>query len=241
VPDTTAVIVADAHLGSAERERNAFVRFLSAVPALGAQLVINGDLFDMWFEYGTVIPRSAFPVLSALHELVRDGVQVTVTGGNHDRWGGPFWRQEVGAAFHPAGIRLRVAGLMADVRHGDGLAETHRAARVMHRVTRWPLTIGAFRWLHPDIGLRLAAVMAGRLAQGTRDGAVLDRAAVAQARWARAFLEREPDLDLVVLGHTHRAVLEQVAERRWYLNPGAWCDEHRYAVVSPEGPALRTF
>jgi UDP-2,3-diacylglucosamine hydrolase len=241
VPETTAVIVADAHLGSAERDRNTFLRFLSAVPDLGGHLVINGDLFDMWFEYGTVIPRSAFPVLSALDRLVRHGIQVTVTGGNHDRWGGPFWRQEVGAAFHPEGLRLRIAGFTADVRHGDGLAETHRAAWLMHRVTRWPLTIGAFRWLHPDLGLRLAAVIARRLAQETRDAAVLDRAAAAQGRWARALLEQDSDIDLVVLAHTHRAALEEVSQRRWYLNPGAWCDDQRYAVVSSDGPMLRTF
>jgi UDP-2,3-diacylglucosamine hydrolase len=234
------VIVSDAHLGP-EVGARPFLRFLASVPDLGAHLLINGDLFDFWFEYGTVVPRRAFRVLSALHRLVLQGVEVTVTGGNHDRWGGTFWREEVGASFHREGVHLVLSGWRAAVLHGDGASETHAAARVMHRVTRWPVTAAAFRWLHPDLGLRLVQRMSGRLAQQTRDGLVLERAAAAQARWARAYLEREPTVDLLVLGHTHRAALEQTAERRWYLNPGAWCEGACYARVTDEGPELRVF
>lgn len=235
-----AVIVADAHLGP-DTTPEPFLRFLAAVPDLGAQLVVNGDLFDFWFEYGTVVPRRAFRVLSALHRLTLAGIDVTVTGGNHDRWGGTFWRDEVGASFHPEGTRLQLAGWRAAVRHGDGLHETMAAARVMHRVTRWRLTAGLFRWVHPDAGLRLVDRLSGALAQRTREGAVLDRAAGAQAAWAHAFLAREPDVDLLILGHTHRAALEPAGPKRWYLNPGAWCDGCRYAVVTADGPDLRAF
>jgi len=236
----TAVVVSDAHLGP-EVSAAPFVGFLAGVPDLGTHLVINGDLFEFWFEYGTVIPRSAFPVLSALHQLVSRGVRLTITGGNHDRWGGDFWREEIGAAFHPEGTRLELAGRQAAILHGDGLSETHAAARIMHRVTRWPFTAAAFRWLHPDLGLALVERLSGRLGQQTRDGEVLARAADAQLTWARGFLLREPTVDVLVLGHTHRPALEQVEAGRWYLNPGAWCDGYRYALVGPDGPALRVF
>jgi UDP-2,3-diacylglucosamine hydrolase len=234
------VIVSDAHLGLST-SRDAFLRFLAAVPDLGGHLVVNGDLFDFWFEYRTVIPRRAFQVVSALHGLTRAGIRLTVTGGNHDRWGGRFWRDELGAAFHPDGARLTLAGWRCAVLHGDGRNDTHAAARVMHTVTRWPVTAAAFRWVHPDLGLRLVDALSGRLARRTRRGAVLERAAAAQAAWARAFLTHEPQVDLLVMGHTHRAVLEAVAPRRWYLNPGAWCDGQCYAVLTGSGPLLRTF
>jgi len=240
VPGTAAVVVSDAHLGP-EVDAGPFLRFLAAVPDLAPHLVANGDLFDFWFEYGAVIPRGAFPVLSALHQLVLRGITVTVTGGNHDRWGGSFWRDEVGAAFHAEGVRLDLAGLRAEVRHGDGLSETHAAARIMHRVTRWPLTAAAFRWVHPDLGFGLVGRLSGRLAQQTRDGPVLAQAARAQAGWARTYLEREPDVDLLVLGHTHRPALEAAGPGRWYVNPGAWFDGGRYALVGADGPELRTF
>jgi len=235
-----AIIVSDAHLGRSVRP-DAFVRFLRDVPDVADHLVINGDLFDFWFEYGRVIPRRAFPVLSALHQLVLAGVQLTVTGGNHDRWGGTFWAEELGATFHREQARVELAGWRCLIMHGDGLSETHPAARLMHAVTRWRVTAAAFRWLHPDLGLGMVDAMSGTLGQRTRDGAVLDRAAAAQAAWARDRLARAPDVDLLVMGHTHRPALEAVGPRRWYLNPGAWCEGQAYALVTSEGPVLRTF
>src|SRR5439155_1357153 len=52
------LVVADAHLGQVPAAiESAFHRFLAAVPDLGQALLINGDLFDFWFEYRAVIPR----------------------------------------------------------------------------------------------------------------------------------------------------------------------------------------
>ncbi len=83
------MIVSDVHLGHAPPEvADAFRRFLERVPDLGEHLIVNGDLFEFWFEYREVIPKRAFPTLEALGRVRRAGVQLTVTGGNHDRWGG---------------------------------------------------------------------------------------------------------------------------------------------------------
>src|SRR5207253_1529099 len=67
VPPESVVIVSDAHLGHAPESvvRN-FHLFLETMPQLGRHLIINGDLFDFWFEYRRVISRDAFPTLSAL-------------------------------------------------------------------------------------------------------------------------------------------------------------------------------
>lgn len=242
VPGDTVVVVADAHLGSADPgDAAAFFAFLDAVPSLGRHLVVNGDLFDFWFEYRSVIPRRAFPVLAALARLTGRGVGLTLTGGNHDRWGGSFWTRDLGATFLPRGGPLTLAGWRAYVHHGDGLAERHWASRVMHAVTRWGPTAALFRWVHPDVGFPLVHALSGLLAESTRDGPALDRAAAAQAAWARRHVAAHPDLDLVLLSHTHRAALERVADRRWYLNPGPWMEERRYAVITPDGPALCVF
>ncbi len=99
MPPHAAIIVADAHISSrpGDSVSVALQRFLVDVPKLGRHLVLNGDLFEFWFEYRSVIPRGVFPVLASLWEVVRQGVRLTVTGGNHDRWGGRFWREQMGA------------------------------------------------------------------------------------------------------------------------------------------------
>src|SRR5690606_13931689 len=105
-------IASDVHLGAVPREtEQAFLAFLDHVGAHARTLLLAGDLFDFWFEWGPVVPGKHFRVLSALAELVDAGIPVTLLGGNHDAWGGRFLREEVGVAFHPDPVRLELGGL----------------------------------------------------------------------------------------------------------------------------------
>ncbi len=241
MPSNTAIVVSDAHLSAASPEATgAFHRFLLAAPDLCDQLVINGDLFEFWFEYRSVIPRAAFPTLDALAAVRRAGVELTLTGGNHDRWGGPFWREQLGAEFHPEAVELELAGLRALVAHGDGVVDGQLGARLVHRIVGWPLTVRLFRALHPDVGYALVRRLAPLLA-GNRDEDVVRRAATSQREHAERLLAERQELDLLVLGHTHWAAIVEAGPRRWYLNPGAWCDGWRYAVIDQHGPRLERF
>lgn len=237
-----AVIVSDVHLGYAPPEvDSAFRRFLECVPDLGDHLIVNGDLFEFWFEYREVIPKRAFPTLEALGRVRRAGVRLTVTGGNHDRWGGAFWRDELDAAFHAGGVELEVAGHPALVTHGDGIGDEQWRARALHAVVRHPVTVGLFRLLHPDLGLALVRRLSPMLAGKARDEEIVRRYAEAQAAQARQLLADRTDLALVVMGHTHRSACEEVSPGRWYLNPGAFAEGMCYAVVEREGPRLERF
>ncbi|HEY6808846.1 MAG TPA: hypothetical protein VI160_08655, partial [Gemmatimonadales bacterium] len=81
----------------------------------------------------------------------------------------------------------------------------------------------------------------GHLADSTKDRAVLDRAAAAQRTYAADLLARRPELGLVVLAHTHRAQLDLRPDGRAYLNPGAFLDGGRYAVVTDGAVTLERF
>jgi UDP-2,3-diacylglucosamine hydrolase len=235
------VIISDAHLGAAPPGvEEALLTFLDAVPRLGDCLLINGDLFDFWFAYRRAIPRAGFRVASALAALARR-IPVAMTGGNHDRWGDSFWDREAGIRFGADGLEFDAAGRRGYAVHGDGLAEQHWSARLMHRITRHPVTIGTFRALPADLGFWLVDRMSGRLADATRDVAVLNRAAAAQRAWAEQRLRADPALQLLVMGHTHRPGVSEIAPGRWYVNPGAWLDGNRYAVADPGGVTLHQY
>ena len=117
-----AIIVSDAHLGRSFRP-DAFVRFLRDVPDVADHLVINGDLFDFWFEYRSGVPRGYDHVLGALRAVVDTGVPVTLMGGNHDWWGGRYLREEVGVEFLQDPVVRSYAGLRTFLAHGDGLGK----------------------------------------------------------------------------------------------------------------------
>lgn len=255
-----AYLVADAHLvadarlaagarsAAADRAMEAsstvgdsLVEFFARVPEPGDELVLLGDIFDFWIDYGSVIPRYAFPVLAALHNAVRRGIRLIVVGGNHDRWGPRFWKQELKSAFYPGEAVLELCGWRAYLNHGDNVVDPHAGARILHLLARRPWAARLFRLLHPDVGLALVNRFSQDIARFTRDAALLERAARAQSEFAQRLLRDRPDLDLVAMAHTHRAVLNQVAPGRWYLNPGAWMLDRSYAVLTAEGPELRHF
>ena len=89
--------MSDAHLGAApsEREREV-IAFLDYARHNAGSVVINGDLFDFWFEWRTVMPRGHVRVLGALAALVDSGRPVIMTAGNHDAWGGDVLTREIG-------------------------------------------------------------------------------------------------------------------------------------------------
>ena len=220
MPADQLVIVSDAHLGAASDDvQRSMLDFLAQVPALGDTLLVNGDLFDFWFEYRRVIPRKGFEVCAALAAL-RKKLPVIMIGGNHDRWGGDFWREDLGIDFHPLRTRFRLGSREVLAVHGDGLTEQHWSATAMYHVTKSPLAIAAYRALHPSLGFWLADRMSHGLGNTTRDPAVLDKAAARQREWAERTLRDEPGLGLVVMGHTHRPALTAPEPGRQYLNPG---------------------
>jgi UDP-2,3-diacylglucosamine hydrolase len=241
-PPSRVIVIADAHLGQVPPSTTAaFHEFLAAVPDLGDHLVINGDLFDFWFEWGSVIPRKHFDTVARLAQLRGRGLPITFIGGNHDRWGGAFLRDDLGIDYHRERTELSLAGRHAFVAHGDGLTEQHWSAVLLHRLTRHPAIIATFRALHPTIGYWIVDQMSGHLGDNTRNPALLDRAEHAQAEYARRLLEQRGELGLVILAHTHRARLDTLPDGRAYLNPGAWLDGYRYAVVTSDGVELTRF
>lgn len=239
---TTAIVVSDAHLNEDSHDTTAaFHRFLEAVPDNCDQLLINGDLFEFWFTYQSVIPRAVFSTLAALERVRQAGVQMTVIGGNHDSWGASFWTDELEAQYFGGPAELRLAGWSGWVAHGHGLVELDRTGRFMHSVTGHPITARTFRLIHPDLSFWMIRRLSGYLANRRRDDKLVSRAAQAQSDYAKKMLDERQTVDLVVLGHTHRPALESFEKDRWYLNPGAWAEGFRYAVITSEGPELLEF
>jgi len=230
------IIVADAHLGQVPAAvGSAFHAFLDEIPRPGDHLVLMGDLFDFWFEYQSVIPRKHFATVTKLQDVRSRGIPITFVGGNHDRWGGSFFTRDIGIDFFGGEAEIDLGGRRAFLAHGDGLTEQHWSGALMHRVLRNPVTIAVFRVLHPTIGFWIADLFSRHLADNTKDHAVLDRAAAAQRQWAAEFLTRRPDVGFVIMAHTHRPVVDRQADGRSYVNPGAFLDGGRYAVITKEG------
>jgi UDP-2,3-diacylglucosamine hydrolase len=237
----TLVIMSDSHLGVAPPgTQEALLEFLEAVPDLGDCLLINGDLFDFWFTYSRVIPRRGFHVAAALARLRRQ-LPIVMVGGNHDRWDRDFWQRDLNLSFYPNRATFQIGKRTVTAIHGDGLAEPRWQAKLIHRLIQHPATAAVYRSLHPDLGLRIVDLLSPVLGDHTGNPIKLARAAARQRQWAEQLLANDAGVGLLVMGHTHQAVLAELAGGRQYLNPGAWFDGFRYALATESDADLRAF
>jgi UDP-2,3-diacylglucosamine hydrolase len=235
-------VVSDIHLGAvpAATER-AFRRFLDHVTQNASFLLINGDLFDFWFEYRHVILAEHYRVLAKLKDVAEAGVPMAFVGGNHDAWAGPFLRDEVGIALHEGPLEMTLGGRRTLVAHGDGVGRGDLKYRALKKMIRNPVTVGAFRTLHPDLGRRIALLASTTEHKAdTGDAAARGRAAFIQA-WALEQMRDDPGIQLVLTGHAHLASVLEVEPGRFYVNSGDWLTTFDYVVLPPGGgpPELR--
>lgn len=231
-------IASDVHLGAVPRETEAaFLAFLEHVGAHARSLLLVGDLFDFWFEYGSVVPGKHFRVLAGLAALVDAGIPVTLMGGNHDAWGGRFLREEVGVAFHAGTLRTVLGGRTTLIAHGDGVGRGDVKYRMLKAVLRSRAAVLGFRALHPELGIRLARAVSSTEGKADSDAAARGRAAYI-AEWARERLRAEPALRLVVCGHAHVPSIEEVEPGRHYVNSGDWIRHDSYVTIEDGAPPL---
>ena len=240
----------DAHLGlgsreqSRERERHV-VRFLEYVGGQDPEtLWIVGDLFDYWFEYRMVIPREFVRTLGAIAALTDAGISVQYVIGNHDFGHKNFFRDELGVQVHPDDVERTLSGKRVLVAHGDGKALNDTGYLILKKVLRARTSNALWRWLHPDIGIGVAAGASRKSRDHTtkknygdeRPGEVDGLQLFAQQK-----IEKE-GCDLVVMGHTHKPAMVDFDGGK-YVNLGNWMGTRRtYLTLNADGIAqLQTF
>ena len=231
------LIASDAHLGAAPpHQERAFLRWLEHAGRTAGEIILNGDVFDFWFEYRRGTTKGHEAVLDILRCVVDSGVPVTLVGGNHDWWGGAHLRDEIGMTVQPEPSVRDLAGRRAFLAHGDGLGRGDVGYRLLKGVLRGRATRWAYGLLPPSVGDRIARAVSRTGRKWDEWGPHQEARSRALAEWAEAHLLAEPELELVVLGHTHRPILREVRAGQWYVNTGDWVVHRSYVVLERGRP-----
>lgn len=229
-------VLSDAHLGVAPpAQERLLYSFLAHLERAAGGVILNGDMFEFWFEWSHVVPLVGVRLLASLAALNERGVPVIWVKGNHDCWGGQVLLEQSKAHYMDGPWVGTLAGWRAHVDHGDGLRpELDKGYRALRAVIRHPWSVRAFRLLHPDWGAALARATSHTSRNvRPRDGGEGLRAV------AHETLTKDATLDVVIFGHTHVPVLEQKSrEGGIYANPGAWLNEPSFLKLTPERMAL---
>jgi UDP-2,3-diacylglucosamine hydrolase len=214
--------------------RDDFIRFTRHWQGAAEMLLINGDLFDFWFEYRTVVLSQHFQLLRALAELRESGVELVLVSGNHDAWGGPFLERQIGMRLEDGPVELELGGRKAYVAHGDAVGPGDHGYKLLRRTLRSRPVRRMMRWVHPDLADRIVRRVSrtglrteGQVKKARARSKVLEGVAI-------DLLESREDLDLVVFGHCHAPVVRAVGSHGYYVNTGDWVDHRTVTVVTAD-------
>jgi UDP-2,3-diacylglucosamine hydrolase len=236
-----AYFISDVHLGLGTREHeknkeNQLLAFLRGIFPSTEMLFIVGDLFDFWFEYKTVIPKGFHRTLAALQEFTDAGKPIHYLAGNHDFWMNNYFADELGMMLHLDPFEITVQGKRIFLHHGDGLAQNDLGYRLIKPILRNRLNIWLYRWLHPDIGVRLArgSSRTSREYTSTKDyGEEEGMVREAEKKIREGF-------DIVIMGHRHKPNVVTIGHGV-YINLGDWITHRTYAELSNGTIVLKTW
>jgi len=237
----------DNHLGaptmkeSKQRELK-FVRWLDTIKSDAGVLFLMGDLFDFWFEYKTVIPKGFTRTLGKLAELSDAGIEIHYFVGNHDLWMNGYFEEELNIPVYHKPQQYNINGTSFFIGHGDGLGPDDKGYKRMKKVFTNPVAKWFYKWLHPDIGVRLAKYLSvsNKLISGDDDAKFLGNDKEWLVQYAHRKLEQQ-HYDHFIFGHRHLPLEIPLKENSKYTNLGDWINYYTYAEFDGEKLSLKEF
>lgn len=237
----------DNHLGAPTRETSLdrekrFVAWLNDIKKDAAALFLIGDLFDFWFEYKTVVPKGFTRTLGKLAEISDSGIPVFYFVGNHDLWMRDYFEEELGIPVFHKPQEFVLESSVFFIGHGDGLGPGDKGYKRMKKVFKNPIFQWLFRWLHPDIGVRIAQYLSikNKLISGDDDATFLGEDKEWLAQYSKRKL-KERHRDYFVFGHRHLPLEIELNENSTYFNLGDWIQYFTYGEFDGETFKLNTY
>jgi UDP-2,3-diacylglucosamine hydrolase len=216
----------DFHLGapspasSRGRERK-IIAWLERVAPSAAAIFLVGDLFDFWFEYKTAVPKGSVRLLGTIASLRERGIPVYVFTGNHDIWMFDYLQDELDVVVYKKPLIVSYNDTQLFVAHGDGLGPGDTKFKVLKKVFTYPLFQWMFRWVHPDIGIKIALAWSSH----SRTDPSTEKFMGENKEWLYQYaLKKSKELDckFFIFGHRHLPLELPLSNNATYINLGDW-------------------
>lgn len=210
------IVVSDLHIGDSRADANLplLLRTIDDLAAPDSHLVLNGDTFDLAVCFSLDGRHQEFISVARKHGMV------TCVQGNHD-WilGG------LGRSFKPGLVCCQemdmvVHGRTFRILHG------HQSDFISNRLPRLNrMMICLNHWIASatglDLQMKLRATWMGRKMLDKQESRILSD---------------NPQVDVLVAGHTHRPGIRQVGNQT-YINTGDWIERSHcsYLLLREDG------
>lgn len=230
------VVISDIHLGTYGCHARELNNYLKSIQP--ATLVLNGDIFDMWYFKKSYFPKEHLEVVRRLLKMAMTGTKVYYLTGNHDDVLRKFGELSFGLIHLRNKLVFQVDGKKHWVFHGDVFDASVQRARwlaklgsegydLLIRINRMVNKTRAFFGLSP-------ASFSAKVKSGVK-GAVRY---ISDFENTAIQIAAENGYDYVICGHIHqpqmRSVMAPNGREVQYLNSGDWV-EHLSALEFNKG------
>ena len=218
------------------KRRNKLFKLFEKIKLSGGTLIIGGDFFDFWFEFGKKTPEIYKDVFKELAALRDSGVDIHYVAGNHDYWNFGHFESTFLKSFYKDDLLIDDFGLKILVTHGDGLLKSDVGYRALKKVLRNRVFIFFFKLLGEKIGYKIGNKVS-HTSQGYNhfdnnvDEIMRDISEYAQQKW-------DEGVDIVLVGHYHqKEIIEKDSKLLIFL--GDWLKH--YSITKFDGKEWTQF
>lgn len=224
----------DLHLGVPSKESSrirekAFVDWLEMVSKDANEIYLLGDIFDMWFEYKTVVPRGYTRLLGKLAELSDKGISIKLFTGNHDMWMFGYFPEELNIPVLKKPEIININGLNCFIGHGDGLGKGDFSYKFLKAFFASSICQWLFARLHPNFGLGISNYLSkrSRIANGNYDEIFAGEEKELLIQFAKNY-SSTTKIDYFIFGHRHLPMDIQLPNNNRLFNCGEWVNYRSY-------------
>jgi len=235
----------DVHLGAPQIEdlqkhERIFVSWLDSIKDNAEEIYLLGDIFDFWFEYKRAIPKGFSRFIGKLCELNDAGIPVHFFTGNHDIWIFDYLPAETGIIVHKKPLITEFDGFRFFIAHGDGLTRYETKLKIYKKVFNNKIAQWFFRWLHPDIGIKIAEIWSN---QNRKKNTKPEFKGVGNEwliLWANEMIKKE-HYDYFIFGHRHIDKINILNEKSRLIYLGDWISLFSYGEWDGKDFKLKYF
>lgn len=225
------VVLSDIHLGTYGCHAHELYNYLKSIQP--RTLVLNGDIFDIWYFKKSYFPKEHLEVVRRILKMAVNGTKVYYLTGNHDDLLRKFGEMSFGLVELRNKLVFQVDGKSHWVFHGDVFDASIQRARWLARLggegydllIRINRTINWVRRLFGAAPVSFAAKVKKSVKGAVKYISDFEDTAIQ--------LAAEKGYDYVICGHIHRPQIRDVVatngNKVTYLNSGDWV-EHLTAL-----------
>ena len=219
------LVLSDIHLGMYGCRAKELLNYLKTIQP--KEVILNGDIIDIWQFSKRYWPKSHMKVVSHLFKWMSKGIKITYITGNHDEMLRKFEGFTVGAFELQNKMTLDLNGKSAWVFHGDVFDVT-----MQH--SRWLTKLGAIGYdalilINQVVNFFSEKIGYGRISLSKR----VKNSVKSAVKFINRFEQVATDIaiensfDYVICGHIHHPEMKTYQNEHGtveYLNSGDWIE-----------------